>query len=105
MQYLGSYDTEEQAADARQKVTGDRPFSRWHMKTLALAGITLEPEVPEPPDPDIARMEAFLAGEREIKEQLLDGRWMCWHCGTGYDIKPEMCEKCRKSKFEEIIVV
>jgi len=105
MQYLGSYDTEEQAADAQQKVTGDRPFSRWYMKQLALAGITLEPEVPEPLDPAIARMEAFLAEEREIKEQLLDGKFMCWHCGTGYDIKPEMCGKCWKSKFEEIIVV
>ena len=105
MQYLGSYDTEEQAADARQKVTGDRPFSRWYMKTLALAGITLEPEVPEPPDPDIARMEAFLAGEREIKEQLLDGKYECFYCGKGYEEPPEICPKCLKSKYIEIIVV
>ena len=103
--YLGSFDTEEQAADARQKVTGDRPFSRWYMKTLALAGLTPEPEVPEPPDPAIAQMEAFRAEEREIKEQLLDGKFMCWHCGTGYNELPEVCEKCWKSKFEEIIVV
>ena len=113
MQYLGTYDTEEQAADARQKTTGDRPFSRWHMKQLALAGI--EPELDVSSNEFKAEQKArvqmteFRAEEKATAENLLDGKYDCWHCGQGYEEKPAddvSCWKCGKYEcFNEIIVV
>ena len=38
-------------------------------------------------------------------ENLLDGKYECFYCGKGYDEPPEMCPKCLKSKYIEIIVV
>ena len=107
MQYLGSFDTEEDAANARAKVIGCKEYARWYLNLLELQSLTNSTEIIEPqkPDPAVEWLKEFREEQKTVKENLLDGKYMCYHCGTGYNKPPEICVKCQGMIFEEIIVV